>query len=442
MNYYEMYKSKLVTPDEAVKCISPTDTLGVGYGDTEPPALLTSLAKRAKTGDLQSINVYYLHSSRSIFDTIFAMDLLSIFHPRPMTGLKSEDRALLEKAHKDGLIEDLPIVPCNFSETPRFFKENIELDTFILTVSPMDKAGFFSLGIANAYNLVAARNCKNLLFEVNKNMPRVFGNSMLHISEATAIVENDIPLPEAEISLSAPTEEVDEITKKVIELIPNGATLQLGFGVVPNAICKSLENHKDLGIHSELLSPSLIDLIEKGVVNGKKKSIHPHKHLFTTCMGNKRYYDFINDNPSIESYPVSYINDPCVIAQNDNLISVNSILQIDLFGQANADIIGGVTLSGPGGQNDFVRGAYASKGGKSILAFKSTAKHGKLSRIVPKADFVTDNRMDVQYVITEYGMVNLKGKTVAERARVLIEITHPDFRQQLYDAAKKMKLIY
>lgn len=438
MRYKEIYKSKLVSCNKALEYITSNSNLGLSYGESQPIALLNGLAKKAQEGNLQNINVYYLHTSEHTLNTIFTIELLPIFHPYPMTGVKAYSQKRFTQAVGKSL-SGSSIIPCNFSEAPRFFEEKIKLDTFILTVSPIDKSGFFSLGIANAYSLAAARNCKNLLVEVNKHMPRVFGNSMLHVDEITAITENDVPLPE--IVFGEPSEEDLLIGKQVIELIPDEATIQIGLGNGPNAICNQLGNHKDLGIHTELLTPELIKLIKENVVTGRKKNIHREKHLFTICMGDKKCYDFINDHPSFESYPVSYTNDPCVIAKNNNLISINSVFQVDLFGQANCEIIGGKTLSGPGGQNDFVKGAYASKGGKSILAFKSTAKNGQVSRIVLKVDFVTDSRMDVQYVATEYGVVNLKGETVAERARALIKIAHPDFRQNLYDAAKKNRII-
>jgi itaconate CoA-transferase len=234
------------------------------------------------------------------------------------------------------------------------------------------------------------------------------------------------------------------IGKRVAEMVPDGATIQLGAGNVPNAIAHYLMDHKDLGIHTELFCPSMVDLIEKGVVTGRKKTLHPMKNVFTMARGTKRMYEFMDNNPAMESYPVSYVNDPAVIAKNDNMISINSILEVDLLGQCNAEFMGGYQFSGTGGQLDFVRGAFDSKGGKSILAFHSTAKKGEVSRVVPRFEagtVVTTPRMDAQYLVTEHGVVDLKGKSTRERALEIINIAHPKFRNELLREAEDMYLI-
>ncbi len=271
-------------------------------------------------------------------------------------------------------------------------------------------------------------------------MPRVFGDSLLHISEVETIVENHVPLLEM-----VPPEPEDEIIgKQIADLVPDGATIQLGVSGIPNSIARSLGGHRDLGIHTEVFGPGMVDLIEKGVVTGRRKTIHPRKSVFTVTQGVKRTYEFINDNPSIESYPVSYVNEPAVIAQNDNMISINSIIEVDLLGQCNAEFLGGSQFSGTGGQLDFVRGAFNSRAGKSILAFYSTAKAGEISRVVPRfqtGTVVTTPRMDTHYLVTEYGVVNLKGKSTRERAIDVISIAHPKFRDSLLREAEDMHLI-
>jgi itaconate CoA-transferase len=270
-------------------------------------------------------------------------------------------------------------------------------------------------------------------------MPRVFGESLLHISEVEAVVENDVPL--MEMVPAAPKPEAQAIGQAIAQLIPDGATLQLGIGGIPNAVCHYLEGHKDLGIHTELMCPGMVHLIKKGAVTGRRKNIHRLKHVFTNAIGDREMYRFMHDNPSMESYPVCYTNDPAVIAQNDNLISINSTIEVDLLGQCNSEFLGGHEFSGTGGQLDYVRGAFNSKGGKSIIAFYATAHNGEVSRVVPRfasGTVVTTPRMDTHFLATEYGVVNLMGKSTRDRALDIISLAHPKFREDLLAEAKKM----
>jgi itaconate CoA-transferase len=278
------------------------------------------------------------------------------------------------------------------------------------------------------------------LVEVNENMPRVFGENFIHISEVDSIVENHTPLLELQ---ERPLSEKDVVIgAKVAEMVPDGACLQFGIGGIPNAVAKSLANHKHLGIHTEMLTSSVVDLYEAGAITNTKKNIHRFKTVYTLCWGTKKLYDFIDDNPSVESYPSSHVNDPSVIQQNDNAVSVNSIIEIDLLGQVNSEYIAGHEFSGVGGQRDFMSGAFRSKGGMSFLAFYSTARNDQVSRIVPRlTGIVTDSRMEPMFVVTEHGMTNLKGKTNSQRALALIELAAPQFRQKLLSEAKKMGLI-
>jgi itaconate CoA-transferase len=255
-------------------------------------------------------------------------------------------------------------------------------------------------------------------------------------------VENDVPL--LELRLADPKPEDDIIGPAIAAMVPDGATLQLGIGNLPNAVSRYLSDHADLGIHTELFTDGMVDLIEKGVVTGRKKTLHPRKHVFTTAAGTKRMYEFLDDNPSMESYPASYVCSPGIIAKNDAMISINSVLEVDLLGQANAEFLEGSTFSGTGGQLDFVRGAFASKGGKSILAFYSTAKGGEISRVVPRlptGSVVTTPRADADYFATEYGIVTLKGKSTRQRALSIISIAHPRFRDELMLEAENMYLV-
>ncbi len=282
-----------------------------------------------------------------------------------------------------------------------------------------------------------------MIIEVNRNMPRVFGDSCLHISEIDAIVENTVPLCEIP---SRPSTELDhQIGQFIAPMVPDRATVQFGVGGVPNAVCEMLHDRKDLGVHSELMGPGLAKLIAGGAVSNKYKNINRHnrhKNVYTIAMGDQAMYDFLNDNSSMEAYPVSYVNAPQVIALNDNVVSINAFIEVDLSGQVNAEFMAGHQFSAPGGQLDFVRGAQLSKGGKSILTAYSTAAQGKISRIVPKLRGpATDPRTETQYVVTEYGAVNLHGKSTAERTMALISIAHPDFREQLRQEAKAMSYV-
>jgi len=267
----------------------------------------------------------------------------------------------------------------------------------------------------------------------------VFGDALVHVSEVDAIVENHIPL------VNIPYKEPDPLSMKIAqsiaEQVPDGATLQLGIGNLPNAVAMQLTERQHLGIHSELFSHAFVQLIKCGAATGRKKTLHPRKHVFTFAIGDREVYDFIDDNPSMESYPSSYVNDIHVIAQHDNMISVNTAIEIDLYGQVNAEFINGHQYSGSGGQFDFVKGASFSKGGKSFIGLKSSAKEATISCIVPRVQMATDTRMDVEYIVTEYGCVNLRGKSTRERALALISIAHPNFRDKLKRHAKSINLI-
>ena len=432
--YAAEYKQKLTTPEKAVELIKNGDTLVHGSTISEPPALLAAIAHRAREGSLKSIKVYSSLPMEYAAKTVLSPDLSDCIQAYSWF-VTAADRARV----KVGISY---YVPNYIHQIPRLVSDFIDIDVVITTVSPMDKAGYFTFGAVNDYTSVAARNCKTLIVEVNENMPRVFGDSLLHISEVAAVVENHIPL--LEIMSPEPKPEDQIIARHIADMVPDGATIELGLGGIPNAIAHLLEGRKDLGIHTGVFVPAMVDLIEKGAITGRKKTLHPGKHVFMVAQGTKRMYDFINDNPSMESYPASYTEDPTVIAQNDNMISINTIIEVDLTGQCNAEFMAGSQFSGTGGQLDFVRGAFDSKGGKSIQAFYSTAKSGKVSRIVPRFEpgtVVTIPRMDTYYLATEYGVVNLKGKSTRNRALDIISIAHPKFRDELLREAEDMYLI-
>ena len=434
------YKSKLTTPELAVGRIASGVTLSMGMAMTEPPALLKALADRAAAGKVDDLKVYYYESTRIAGETILRFELTDRIHPYCMFVTPVE-RALIKRGEQEGGRKVLTYVPSNFSQAPRILTEHIGIDTFLITVSPMDRHGYFTLGTGNDYSGKVARAAKHLIVEVNAQMPRVFGSmAQLHVSEVEAIVENNTPLPELPVRAAAPEDAA--IGKIIAEMVPDGACLQMGVGALPDLVCSSLSGRKDLGIHTEALCPGMITLIEAGVVTNRRKRINLGKTVYTFAMGQKVMYDFLHDNPSVESHPVDYVNDPNVIAQNDNVVSVNAALQIDLTGAVNAEHMLGHQYSATGGQLDFVRGAYASKGGKSFIACHSTAAKGNVSRIVARLDGpVTTPRIDTHIVVTEFGWTNLKGKSSTERAKALISLAHPQFQADLTKSAKELNLI-
>jgi itaconate CoA-transferase len=435
-----VYKSKLTTPADAVGRIASGVNVSMGMAMTEPPALLKALADRAAAGKVDDLKIYYFESTSIAGKTILRYELTDRIHPYCMF-MAAVERALIKKGEEDGGRKVLTYVPSNFHESPRLLTEHISIDTFLVTVSPMDRHGYFTFGTGNDYSSKVARAAKHLIVEVNDQMPRVYGSlAQLHVSEVEAIVENNVPILELPVRASGPEDTV--IGKTVAEMVPDGACLQMGVGALPDLVCSYLRGRKDLGIHTEALCPGMIDLIEAGVVTNRRKRINPGKTVFTFAMGQKAMYDFLDDNPSVESHPVDYVNDPHVIAQNDNVVSVNAALQIDMTGAINAEHMLEHQYSATGGQLDFVRGAYASRGGKSIIACHSTAAKGKVSRIVARLEGpVTTPRMDTHIVVTEFGWTNLKGKSSRERAKALIALAHPEFRAGLATAAKEMHLL-
>jgi itaconate CoA-transferase len=440
MDIEAQYQSKLTTPDQAVASIPSGSRLSMGMAMAEPPALLKALADRAEAGKVENVRLYYYEATSIAGKTVLRYELKDRLIPYCMF-VSAAERALIKRGMEDGGRKVINYVPNNFHQAPRLLIDDIGIDTFVHTVSPMDRHGYFSFGTGNDYSTKVARAAKRLIVEVNENMPRVNGaGAELHVSEVDAIVENNVPL--LELPVRGPTAEDEVIGRTIASLVPDGACLQMGVGALPNLVCAELKARNDLGIHTEALNPGLVDLVRAGVVNNRRKTIDRGKTLFTFAMGQKEMYDFLNDNPAIASAPVDYVNDPRIIAQNNSVVSINATIQIDLTGACNSEHMLGHQYSASGGQLDFVRGAYASKGGKSIIAARSTAAKGKVSRIVPRLDGpVTTPRIDTHYIVTEFGVVNLKGLSSTERALKLIELAHPEFRDELTEAAKQLHLI-
>jgi acyl-CoA hydrolase len=344
------------------------------------------------------------------------------------------------KAVNDGRADYVPIF---LHQIPRLFRERIvPLDVAMLQVSPPDEHGFMSLGVETLASMAACQAAKTVIVQVNERMPRVLGDCFVHVNRVNAIVEHTEPLPE--LTLPPATEVERSIARHVIGLIRPGDTIQMGIGGIPDSVFEAMEGDLELGVHTEMISDGAMRAIERGVVTGTRKSLHPGKVIITFALGTERLYDFLDNNPLIEAHPVNYVNDPEVASRNDNLVAVNSAIEVDLTGQVCSDSIGSYIYSGFGGQVDFIRGAARSRGGRPIIALPSTAKGGLMSRIVPclkEGAGVVTSRADVHWVVTEHGAVNLFGKNLRERAEALIAIADPRFHDDLERAARERRLL-
>ena len=346
------------------------------------------------------------------------------------------------KAVHEGRADFTPVL---LSEFPLLFKRDfLPLDCALIHVSPPDEHGFCSLGVEVGLTKSAAESAKVVIAEVNQQMPRALGDSFIHVSKLDYMIPVDYDLPEHAMSAAGPNETTKKIAEHCAELIPDEATMQMGIGAIPDAVLKHLYDKKDLGIHTELFSDGVIDLVNAGVITNAKKTLHPGKIIAGFIIGTKKLYRWVHDNPLIEFHPTEYVNDPFVIAQNERMVAINSAIEVDLTGQICADSIGPKLYSGVGGQLDFIYGASRSKGGVPILTLPSTAKDDTISRITPmlkQGAGVVTTRNHVRYVITEYGIADLYGKTVRQRALALINIAHPKFREDLTNQAMELHYI-
>jgi itaconate CoA-transferase len=425
----DLYRAKLLSAEDAVAAITSDMDVAMGMAIAEPPALLAALERRIIEADLADIRLWYFHSLEQAARTVLRPGMIGRVRPCCMF-LSNVERGLIRKAAPGDPWGGVDFVPVAFSESPRLLAERVPPDVCVTTVSPMDRNGWFTFGTSNDYTSTAARAAKWLIVEVNPAMPRVFGDSLLHVSEVDAIVEHASPL--AEVACGTPSAEEQAIGRIIAGMIEDGACLQMGIGTIPAAVCALLEDRRDLGIHTELMTPALARLIECGAVTNKAKTTYRGRSVFTFAMGDRAFYDFLDDNPAFHSLPVDLVNDPRHIAKNDRVVSVNATLQVDLGGACNSEHLMGRQYSGAGGQLDFVRGATASRGGKSIIACQSTARDGAVSRIVPALDGpVTTPRNDTHIIVTEQGWADLKGKTMRQRAEALIALAHPKFRKEL-----------
>jgi acyl-CoA hydrolase len=431
MNWLEDYRSKLRSADEAVRGIASGHRVYYGGNAAIPQELVRALARRKhELEDVQLSHVLLLGD-----DPLSAAGMEGHFrHNSLFVG--PADRA----AVNDGRADYMPIF---LHQIPRLFLEGIvPLDVAMVMVSPPDQHGFMSLGVETLASMSACRTARTVIVQVNDKMPRILGDSFLHTSRADIIVEHSELLPTLEAQPATDVERA--ISKRIVELIEPGATIQMGIGGIPDAVYEALHGPLELGIHTEMISDGAMRAIERGVVTGSRKTLHPGKALITFALGSQALYDFLDNNSFIEAHPVEYLNDPVVVSQNDRMVAINSAIEVDLTGQVCSDSIGAFIYSGFGGQVDFIRGAARSRGGRPIIALPATARKGRQSRIVPFLQHgagVVTSRADVHYVVTEFGTANLFGKNLRERAAALIGIAHPDFRGELERAARERKLV-
>jgi|SRR5579871_773260 len=431
MGWHEPYRQKLTTAERAVEAVSSESRVYVHPGCAAPVLLTEALLRRAPA--LHDVELIHLLTFGKADYTLPEYD--GHFRHNGLF-LGSNVREAVNAGRAD-------YTPIMLSEIEGLFSSGeLPIDVALLQLSPPDEYGYMSLGVGVDCTLNAARSAHYVIAEVNRRMPRTLGDSFVHVSKLHAIVESDRPLVELK------PEPFSELHRRIGEniepLIPDGATLQLGIGGIPNAVLACLGDKRDLGIHTEMCSDAIVPLVQAGVINGERKTLHRGKIVTGFVLGTETLFRFVHENPLFEFHPVQYVNDPFVIAQNQDMVAVNSAIQVDLTGQVCADSIGTHAYSGFGGQLDFIRGAARSKGGKPIIALPATAKGDTLSRIVPMLDpgaGVVTTRADVHYVVTEFGVAYLHGKTLRQRAEALIAIAHPKFRDDLYDFAAKVHYV-
>ncbi|HEV7929779.1 MAG TPA: acetyl-CoA hydrolase/transferase C-terminal domain-containing protein [Nitrosospira sp.] len=415
---------KIVLAEEAVSHIYSGARVFIQSVAAAPQALIAAMT--ARHSELSGIEIYHLHTEGEASYTL--SEYSGIFHTNALF-VGANVRSAVATGEAD-------YIPAFLSEVPAFFRRNIlPIDIALIHVSPPDKHGFCSLGVSVDVSITAVQMAEMVIAQVNPNMPRTHGDGLIHVSEIDYGVEVDDRI--LELPLAEPSAVETAIGKFCAEMVEDGATLQMGIGAIPNAVLAALNGHKNLGVHSEMFSDGLIPLLEKGIVNGRMKRVHPKKVVASFVMGSRKLYDFIDDNPEILMLDVAYVNDPTVIRRNPRVTAINSAIEIDLTGQVCADSIGTRIYSGVGGQMDFIRGASLSEGGKPIIAMSSATEKG-ISKIVPvlrEGAGVVTTRSHVHYVVTEYGTANLYGRTLRQRARELIAIAHPDHRETLEKAA-------
>jgi len=432
MNWVEIYRRRTTSADAAVRDIRSGDRVWVHPGCNTPVRLIDAMVARAP--ELENVEVVHI------------LTLAKAPYVEPGMEAHFRHRALFTGGNVRAAVNEgrADFVPIHLHEVPSLITGGLmPVDVALVHLSPPDEHGFCSYGVGVDATKAAVEDARTVIALVNQQMPRALGDSFVHVSKLTHVVEVDEPV--LELSMAPEVSEVARrIGENIASLIPDGATLQMGIGEIPDAVLLFLGDKKHLGVHTEMFSDGLVDLFEAGVVTNEKKTLHRGKIVASFVIGSRRAFDFVDNNPFMEFHPNEYVNDPFIVAQNDNMVAINSAISVDLTGQVCADSIGTRVYSGFGGQLDFIRGAARSKGGVPIIALPSTARDGTVSRLVdtllPGSGVVT-TRADVHYVVTEYGIANLWGRTLRDRARSLIDIAHPDFREDLERAAAKRNLL-
>ena len=431
MDWKEYYSSRLTTAEEAVKLIKSNDKVVLAHDVGEPPVLVDAMvANHAAYKNVEISHMFTLGKGEYC-----KPEYKENFHPN-LWFLSGQTRKCVEEGYGD-------FTPLFFHEVPGLMRDGtIQVDVAMIMVTPPDKHGYVSTGVSGDYTVQAVKSAKTVIAQINKNVPFTFGDAVFHISEIDAFVEADTPLPELPEAKIGPAEEA--IGKYCAELVNDGDTLQLGIGAIPDAVCHQLVNKKHLGIHSEMLGDGQVVLYEAGAIDNSQKGIDVGKFVFNFVMGSKKTYDFLDKNTACLLKAVDYVNHPMIIAKNPNMVSINGGIGVDFYGQVAADTIGYRQFSAVGGQVDFIRGAAMGKNGRAIIAMPSVARKkdgsmvSKITPLLSEGQVVTTSRHDTDYVVTEYGIAKLKGKTVKDRARALINIAHPDFRDGLKDEFEKM----
>ena len=431
MSVQAEYQQKRMTAADAIHVVKNGDTIVVPTGVGEPPALLTALSDvRTRYQDVKVSQILPLRKYGYI-------DPETAQHVRHVAYFFG---GVTRPGGQQGWVD---FHPSYFSEMPMLINRGLmPADVVFAMASPMDEYGYFSLSLGPDYTMAAIAKARAVVLEVNPNVPFANGACHIHISKVTALTESNDPLLEVGLPKIGPVQEA--IGKYVADMIPNGATLQIGYGGIPDAVVMQLTHKHDLGIHTEMIGDGIMTLVEAGVVNNSKKNVNNGKMLATFALGSNKLYRFMHRNPSLEMHPVDITNDPYLAGQNDNLHCINATMQIDFMGQCGSESLGAVPYSGTGGQSDFVRAANRSNGGKAFIVLPATAKDDTISRIVPTLSagtHVSTSKNDINYVVTEYGVAQLRGKTAKQRCEALIGIAHPNFRGELREAAKKMKLL-
>lgn len=426
MNWKNIYDERKMTAAQAVTKIKSGDRIVTSNAAGEAKEIIRALVANCEA--YENVEVCQM---LPLDGALFAKPGYEKHFTHNSQFLGGMTRETVKQGHGD-------YTPCFFSQVPSLWDGALPLDVAIVHVSPPDKHGYCSYGVSVDYSVNAVRKAKYVIAQVNSHMPRVHGESFVHVCEIDCFVEHDEPIT----ILNPPT--ISDVEKAIgqncASLVKDGDCLQLGIGSIPDAVLLSLKGKKHLGIHTEMFSDGVVDLVEAGVIDCSAKNFNTGRMIATFLMGTQKLYDFVDDNPMVGMYPVNYTNDPFIASQNDNLVSINSCVQVDFLGQVCSETIGFTQYSGVGGQVDFVRAAARSKGGRSIIAMPSTASGGKVSKIAPFLDHgaaVTTSRNDVEYIITEYGIAHLRNQTMRDRARALINIAHPDFRDQLKEEFEK-----